>query len=68
MRYICCLVFAFLVVMLFNFVLARYRSRVAKTESAEILESAMSYYIHSEPEVTLEPFGVAHERIDRKRY
>ena len=66
MRYICCAVFAFLIVMLFNFVLARYRSRVAKTESAEILESAMSYYTHSEPKVSGELFGRNSERIERK--
>lgn len=67
MRYICCAVFAFLIVMLFHFVLARYRSRVAKTESAEILESAMSYYTHSEPKVTQELAGLAQERIERGR-
>ncbi len=66
MRYICCVVFAFLIVMLFNFVLARYRSRVAKTESAEILESAMSYYTHSEPKVSGEALGRHSERIERK--
>lgn len=66
MRYICCIVFALLVVMLFNFVLARYRSRVAATADSEILESAMSYYTHSEPIATLEPFAVNQERIERK--
>ena len=68
MRYICCAVFAFLVVMLFNFVLARYRSRVARTENAEILESAMSYYTHSELEIDLEPYGIAQERIDHRGF
>lgn len=66
MRYICCVVFAFLIVMLFNFVLARYRSRVAKTESAEILESAMSYYTHSEPKVSEVSQGYNSERFERK--
>lgn len=62
-RYVCCAMFALLIVMLFNFVLARYYSRIAKTENSEILESSMNYYTHSEPQATLEPYGSTQERI-----
>lgn len=64
MKLICCMVFALVLVMLFHFVLASHRSRIAKTEKSEILESVMSYYTNSEPYPTLEPYGVVHERIE----
>lgn len=57
-RMICCAAFALIIVMLFNFVLARYRSRMAMTEASEILESSMNYYTHTTPESTLEPYGI----------
>lgn len=68
LRMICCAGFALIIVMLFNFVLARYRSRVARTEVSEILESSMNYYTHTDPYSTLEPYGVASERIQKKRW
>ena len=67
LRVICCAGFALIIVMLFNFVLARYRSRVARTEVSEILESSMNYYTHTTPYYTLEPYGVAEQRIGKKR-
>lgn len=65
-RMVCCIFFAYIVVMLVNFTLASRRSRIAKTEKDEILESTMNYYTHSEPYATLEPYGVVHERIEIK--
>lgn len=67
LRMICCAGFALIIVMLFNFVLARYRSRVARTEVSEILESSMNYYTHTTPYSTLEPYGVASEKIRKRR-
>ncbi len=65
-RIICCIGLAFLVVLLFNFVFARYKSRIAKTEVSEILESSMNFYRHSKPEATLEPHGTIQKRIKAK--
>ncbi len=64
MRYICLAMFALLLVMLFNFILARYFSRISKTEDSEILESSMNYFTNTEPEATLEPYGSTFSRID----
>lgn len=65
-RIICCMGLALLIVLLFNFVFARYRSRIAKTEVSEILESSMNFYRHSKPEATLEPHGTTQRRIKAK--
>lgn len=67
LKIMCCAGFALIIVMLFNFVLARYKSRVAKTEVSEILESSMNYYTHSEPYATLEPYGMSYEGINQKK-
>lgn len=66
-RIFCCAGFALIIVMLFNFVLARYRSRVAKTEVSEILESSMNYYTHTETYAALEPYGMSLERTEKKK-
>lgn len=68
LRIICCCGFALLLVLLFDFVFARYRARMARTESAEILESSMNFYRNSMPEATLEPHGVTTKRIAKDKY
>lgn len=67
-RLLCCGAFALIIVMLFNFVLARYRSRIVMTEVSEILESSMNYYTYTTPETTLEPYGATQESRFKKKY
>ena len=68
LRVICCFGLALLVVLLFNFVFARYRARMSRTEASEILESSLNFYRHTEPQATLEPHGATQKRIYTKKY
>lgn len=68
LRIICCAGLALLVVLLFNFVFARYRARMVMTEAKEILESSLNFYRHTEPEATLEPHGLTQKRIITKKH
>lgn len=54
MGYICYAMFVLVVVMLFNFVLARQRSKIAGTEAKELLDSTMHYFSNTPPEASVD--------------
>ena len=54
LEYICCGMFALSAVMIFNFVLARCCSKIAKTDEQELLDNTLSYFSNTPPEVHLE--------------
>jgi len=54
MGYICCAMFALVIVMLFNFVMARRSSKIAGTEAKELLDSTMNYFSNTPPEASVD--------------